>query len=121
MPDGLNFPIPCETVETEGDEVCRVLRRAADVMRERGWGQGRMFAYDGTVCFWGAVRLASGLGEDETVTGIPQPVRRELESRREYHAWADWNDAPGRTQAEVITALESAASARARRLRAGGG
>ena len=81
----------------------QICRDAAKLIRERGHAKGNYESNDGRLCLVGALCYA-GIGSDssriyeaiEGVSGVPSP--------------ATWNDAPERTPAEVIAALEKAAS-----------
>jgi hypothetical protein len=86
-----------------------VLLRAAEIVRERGFCQGP-WRTDGPVCAAGAVGQAGGdLGLSRAMMEA-----RLLEFARVLGGSAagdvhEWNDAPGRTAAEVAEALERAA------------
>lgn len=86
--------------------VADVLNGAAELIERDGWVQGR-FAD-------GARRCASQAIYDATLAG-PGTVRVFHEARDVFAediaadtTWA-WNDAAGRTQAEVVAALRAAA------------
>jgi hypothetical protein len=90
---------------TEAD----VLDKAAKIIEERGWCQGKeAFRSGGPTCAAVAIGIAAPVG-----TGLRGQAERFL------HHWLTptprnvifWNDAPGRTADEVITALRSAAAA----------
>jgi hypothetical protein len=111
------------------DEVCRVLRRAAQVIRERGWTQYRNCDGRGRVCLSGAIFVAF---TDDPYGPIPEdkrPLAAEVgahlnaaigcEDATDARAHIDWNNAPSRTASEVITALEQAADARAEKMKGG--
>lgn len=103
-----------------------VLYRAADLIEERGWGQGAdTWADHGQgLCLEGGILAASGadLGfTDPEFLGCPayRSVLRYLEDRFAFEfsrvqyagdprLW-DWNDEKGRTAAEVIEVLRAAA------------
>lgn len=68
------------------DVVLDLLKRARELIRERGWHQGETFAPDGRVCIYGALR-AAGLSGNWEDTGLPWP--------------AVWQDEPGRTIDDV--------------------
>jgi hypothetical protein len=79
-----------------------VLRKAGDVLRERGWYQGYYKAPDGSVCVLGAMSetmLPATLWDRaidvaDTVAGTDNLAR--------------WNDATGRTVEEVLIAMDAA-------------
>lgn len=93
--------------------VAEVLDRAADLIEPEGkWVQGRYGAWDASFggycafCLYGAVheigghtdvtRAADGLLDALTLGGIGSAI--------------DWNDAPDRTQTEVVANLREAAA-----------
>lgn len=85
-----------------------VLMGAADYLEEHGWLR-HYFGYDGgPACALGAIHVAMGgrmpgyPGRDadhETVNALGLP----------YRGVTHWNDAPGRTETEVVTRLRAAA------------
>lgn len=86
-----------------------VLREAASVLRKRGWTQfglreGRQ------CCAMGAI-LAVGAGSDETETAIRRLMRHVGGLGVPTGSVTLWNDAPGRTRAQVIRGLLAAARA----------
>ncbi len=119
-------------VPVQEDEVCQVLRRAADVLRCAGHLKNALYVESpvaGPVCAMGAINRADhgsakyGFGE------MSQTAARALSEFLGLEPWASadkewrwsetvasWNNAPERTAAEVIAALEGAADARAERL-----
>lgn len=113
-------------------QVAADLRAAADVLERDGWVQGIYHdVIDGSVCHCaeGAIALAIGQhvhsddvpGDDYTFLDMGWWARtsKTLWARREAAEGAlqvltdgdvvHWNDAPGRTAAEVIAALRAAA------------
>lgn len=86
-----------------GKSTAEVLSEAADIC-ERGWCQGK-FVKDGCVCASEAIRIA---GDSELA------LDTEAWPFFNRHIGADyvseWNDAPGRTQAEVVAKLREAAA-----------
>jgi hypothetical protein len=82
----------------------RVLDRAADHLTRRGWCQGEWFDPHDRACIGGAVH-----------TYAPSPVVESLAMSMVSRAVGDlpdrWQDAPGRTKAEVLDALQRAARA----------
>ncbi|MEU8136047.1 DUF6197 family protein [Streptodolium elevatio] len=108
----------------------QIYRNAIDVIRERGWHQGDFFNDDGVAiggcCIAGAIRYGTNgypsVPSDATDEAEMWLVEKVLGAY--YFDWvmlwasggcADavgkWNDAPDRTKAEVIAALEAAATA----------
>jgi hypothetical protein len=84
--------------------VAAVLDRAADLIEERGWIQGRCKDETG-ICALHAIDLATPDDDDDemywhTSEAVWQRVGWNI---------TGWNDAPGRTAAEVIAALRAAA------------
>jgi len=85
-----------------------VLLHAALLIEERGWCQGLYEAPDGRLCAIGALSVASGGDADIYVGGAAD----EALARIVCTAYIPhWNDATGRTAAEVIAALRAAAEA----------
>lgn len=104
---------PVPATEPKVKTVADVLRHAARIIEERGLGQGA-YESDAGLCIYGAIALAQ--------QGSSTP-RFDDESRQPqfaaYRYIVDtfdvspipWNDAPGRTAAEVTAALRAAADA----------
>jgi hypothetical protein len=84
------------------DETRNVLRKAKGIIAEN-WGQGcKVFAPANGECLLTAIQKAAGSwngGMDAR-----QIVRDAVSPWSAVH---DWNDAPGRTQAEVVALLDS--------------
>ena len=82
--------------------------RAAEIMRERGFTRGTGEEVDGSVCTGGAMAWAifERLGNEEVSVNLVD-MAREMEL--DEFAVPLWNDAPERTQDEVIERLEFAA------------
>lgn len=81
------------------------LRAAARHIEKHGWCQGEMFSDAGASCAVGAIFSVTGL------VGLPLCCKA-LEAVSEHigcDKLSEWNDAPGRTAAEVIAALRAAA------------
>lgn len=106
----ITVPLPLKPSE--------VLAKAADLIEPEGaWTQrdavlnatGSPCSYEDAECFclFGAVRVAAGLGEfsDPTFDGAWWFLERSVAHGR---GPIDWNDAPDRTQAEVVAALRKA-------------
>lgn len=95
-----------------------VLLRAAGLV-QRGWSRGAFARFaDGTTadphardaeawCALGALRRASGKGV--SIYDAADFLWRQIQDGQCIRGVAEWNDAPERTQAEVVAALRSAA------------
>lgn len=98
-----------------------VLYRAADLIEERGWGQGidTWSKADGAVCVEGALMAVASIPRAE---GCQGPSRKAIETCPAYVAVVDylayshpdfglwfWNDSEDRSSAEVIEVLRAAA------------
>lgn len=82
-----------------------VLRRAGDLIRERGWHQGSWDNSEGAVCAWQAVKLAAGgdtNAETNAVATLLDRIRREFGDEGSV---SGWNDRQGRTVDEVLRVL----------------
>lgn len=79
--------------------------RAAEIMRERGLARGTGQDEDGSVCTGGAMAWAvtERMGTDDVRVDLVS-MAREMEL--DEFAVPFWNDAPERTQEEVIERLE---------------
>jgi len=102
------------------DEVSKCLLLAAQIIRKRGWCQLSLEGENGERCLRGAI-LEAKYGERPTAVRNPNdypemnrvssylgmPTRENGNSG--YYYIVNWNNASGRTAAEVIAALESAA------------
>lgn len=106
-----------------------ILEKAADVINERGWTQGREVDRTGAVCLRGALRMAAGAtidlkwygadGVHPFMTGPEHPRPSEytraiervmgLLEHEVINLMPAWNDEQGRTKDEVITVLQHAA------------
>lgn len=110
-------------VKTVDDEVCKTLRRAADVIRKNGlWcgGYGEGGVASGTTPSRCAGLAIADSTEYISVNAVLDEFARHIGVHGCPGIYA-WNDARGRTSAEVISALEGAADSRARALAARGG
>ena len=79
-----------------------VYLRAADLIEERGWCQGK-FGTDDRLCILGAIFAA----EREWHRSIGLDALRMVIGR---DVIVPWNDQEGRTQEEVVSALREAAA-----------
>lgn len=88
--------------------VADVLTRAADLLEEFGWRQGDYGSKrEGTFCMLGAVDAACGdLGANFHNDGVCLALYKSFEDA----SVVKWNDAPGRTKAEVVAKLRDAAA-----------
>jgi hypothetical protein len=108
-PDRYDYADPVEIKPV--DEDAAVLLRAAEIIEERGWCQEYPDAA-GRVCAGRAIMLALGLKSGWAGNEQERIVRHRLGFSAAWFlsgALANWNDAPGRTAAEVIDRLRSAA------------
>lgn len=90
--------------------------RAADVIRERGWWQGRSVGDNGEVCLNRSLRVSAGLlvlgaeegpgQSDRRVDEAYKTAQRRLRGAIGVTHW--WNDEPGRTVDDVYTLLKFA-------------
>jgi hypothetical protein len=83
-------------------EARRVLDRAADYITRRGWCRSEWFDLHDRACIGGAVHTYASSPQVESLA--LSMVEREVGDRPDR-----WQDAPGRTKAEVIDALQRAA------------
>lgn len=77
----------------------RILRRAAVLIRQRGWAQNSFHAADGSLCILAAIaEAAAGMGRD--YRDAAQVVAERIGESLPY-----WNDRPGRTAEDVLAVL----------------
>lgn len=76
------------------------LMDTANYIREHGWCQNAVETTDGRVCVWGAIQKVGKPKEDTIML---------LYSFLGVDSIGLWNDLPGRTAEEVISAIEAAA------------
>ncbi|MFE5877800.1 hypothetical protein ACFQ6H_21265 [Rhodococcus sp. NPDC056506] len=94
-------------------EVATVLNRAADLLEQDGWTQGKMRDSNGCRCALGAMDRAlldlhrgpANLRINDLYVETMLNLRREIGQNN----IPIWNDTPGRTATEVIAALRNAA------------
>lgn len=90
-------------------DVLSVLFAAREAV-SRGWCQGTFRDSEGRVCAVGAIRRAAGGDESAVAPGIT--VNRALDTFIEANdiPWlvSSWNDAPNRTQNDVVAAFDRA-------------
>ena len=87
-------------------EICL---KAKDVLRERGWTQGRMRNDDGAFCVWGALVVADAGRVTLDYSMSAAWARSALAAAVGDPSVGLWNDVPGRTLDEVLAALDQAA------------
>lgn len=86
------------------------LRAVAAHIVEHGWCQGTSRTREGAICLLAAAGSVLG---DEDVTSphqFLQELRQDLRNGGTYLWLHEWNDAPGRTKEEVLSALERTAA-----------
>lgn len=97
-----------------------VLRKAADIVRERGLAKWTQRATDGSVCIQGAISIAAcgePYGDGPLYCEATRAVTRQLIERGVVtkdilsYGNAEWNNKKERTVEEVIDVLEAAANA----------
>jgi len=86
-----------------------ILMAAADIIESFGWCQGGFGDLErGPVCTLGALLIAANVNP---LNYKNHPSAKSMERLRKHlkvKNIAEWNDAVGRTKAEVLTALRSA-------------
>ena len=85
-------------------------RRAAQLLREKGWCQKAFSETDGSLCILGALTIADDPDFPPSKHGGLVPpkitaIANEFLSQLGIAIW-QWNDAPGRTKEQVIALLE---------------
>jgi hypothetical protein len=93
-----------------------ILAGAANILEQKGWLQCAWEDYDGRCCLLGALAKAGCLQSDEGKKHwcrLKHAVAQEVGVPDEgpgghYDSLIDWNNEPGRTKEEVITALRNA-------------
>lgn len=89
----------------------QVLLDAAQRIRERGWCRGTVCDSKGRNCAIGAIHKytrVNGIVTHPSTPGEFYPAQRQF-AKIVGGSVSRWNDLPGRTQEEVIAALEAAA------------
>ena len=89
-------------------DVSQVLNRAADLIETEGWCQGKLTnpkRKHTQYCVMGAIGQAC----DDLELKSRLPSRRAIKDYLAIESLVCWNDAPDRTQAEVVAALRAAA------------
>lgn len=97
------------------------LDAAADYIEAHGWCQGAMFRDEGKACAVGAIQQARDLLDHPNYggaqTGLVRWITGEVafpgcrcgQSDCKASSIVAWNDAPGRTQHDVVTGMRKAA------------
>lgn len=89
------------------------LLAAANYLRTHGWTQGCNSDHDGRVCLLGAiVQSSTGDNGDAAIEAVAAELGVSVStdcSTFDVRSIAVWNDAEGRTTAEVVDVLERAA------------
>lgn len=88
------------------DPIARTLLDAADDIDRHGWCQGVSRDIFGHICPWFAIHRNAGTVDSVCANGR---LLNYLKLDAHHNAVTDWNDVPGRTQAEVTAALRGAA------------
>jgi hypothetical protein len=95
-------------------DIRETARRAAAILRERGWCQGAYSRHNGTVCLIGAVNVAQGrpawFEPDPGDSPAFDAMIWRLEVATGCGVVALWNDRANRTADEVIAVLERVAA-----------
>ncbi len=100
--------------ESAGEAV----RQAAELLRTRGWAQGRAQDSQGRLCLWGAILVATALQQDrltvrdEAVSGVDRVVVEQYPERlggSYAYAAIQFNDNPVTCLDEVLAVLDKAA------------
>lgn len=90
------------------------LLAVADVLELRGRCQGQLVNGSGQVCLLMAICEVIGnvtaTGGSQRVQTIVDVLRAEIGSAAETETITKWNDMPGRTDAEVLTMIRTAAA-----------
>lgn len=101
--------------------VADTLMKAADLLEKYGHAKHVRVDADGSMCFLGALNAAQGqhspMGPDTPLTHLASEATAKvlgLEHRHDgvedyRHAVANWNNAPERTDKQVINAMRKAA------------
>lgn len=121
------------TVSEEMKGVADVLNAAADLLDKPGaWTQnefardaaGRAVYHTSSLatcwCARGAIAAVNDEEDDHTANNRNWKAAAQLMGFHDVHDIEQWNDAPGRTQAEVVAALREAARQSSRSDGAGG-
>lgn len=83
------------------------LARAAELIEEHGWCQGGFYDDQGRMCVDFALLMAEATSNERARRLLTDELRRRGDRERSV---VEWNDAPGRTQLEVLAVLRAAAT-----------
>jgi hypothetical protein len=97
--------------ETEIDEAGKILLDAADYVERHGWCQNEFQNGFGSVCIMGALLHVVQWPDHLQGRGITEILPR-LTKYLGVTRLDNWNDAPGRTNEQVVAALRGAAQPR---------
>ncbi|MFI1867385.1 DUF6197 family protein [Streptomyces jumonjinensis] len=88
------------------------LTLTALVIERYGWSHGKLRTRSGRRCILGAqaVLYRLGYGDEQTVHQAAGHLQAVLAQRGIHQHYATWNDAPGRTQIEVLALVRAAAT-----------
>jgi hypothetical protein len=90
------------------DNTSDVLRKAAEILGERGWCQRSSMDDQGHLCALGALGVASRAISPSAYTKAGAALARHLCIESRYDI-PEWNDVQGRTAEDVILAMKRAA------------
>nr|WSS68533.1 hypothetical protein OG491_09615 [Streptomyces sp. NBC_01175] len=95
--------------------VAEHLELTALVIERYGWAQGTHRTTSGRRCILGAqaVLFRLGIGDEQTVAAAANQLQNALRVRGCTAPYATWNDTPGRTEADVLALIRTAARAAA--------
>ncbi|MFJ4843709.1 hypothetical protein [Streptomyces sp. NPDC088746] len=91
--------------------VAEHLELTALVIERYGWAQNTHRTTSGRRCILGAqaVLFRLGIGDETTVAAAANQLQNALRSRGCTASYATWNDTPGRTEADVLALIRTAA------------
>jgi hypothetical protein len=102
-----------DLIEPEGAWTQHAFSRNADGSVDRGGEEDDDGIADNPVCWCALGAIATAAGVDLSFSGFPNNgiVKDAASAFRAVEPYpVDWNDAPGRTQAEVVSKLREAAA-----------
>lgn len=88
-------------------EIAKLCQKAADLIEEHGHAKGKFEDADGCVCLFGAINLAENGNADEWSGEEAALAQAKALGFDSVNDLLHWNDAPERTQAEVLARLRS--------------
>ncbi|MFE7580783.1 hypothetical protein ACFU5Y_04345 [Streptomyces gardneri] len=91
--------------------VTQHLELTALVIQQYGWHRGALRSTSGRICMLGAqaVLYRLGYGDEETAEAAGRAIRNVLAARGISQPIHQWNDAPRRTQGDVLHLIREAA------------